>query len=182
MLNSGKWCTYNMKAALAFCSFLSVATYASLAVAQQASSSDDAFSKKQSLHCADYTVDVQTWCSGPREEGNCPDQTVHFTGSGGTRTIRYHHHRERFSDQSFVASINCSKVDGKFYVLLESTNFGNCNNCEWYEVFSPDGTYIGSTPGMSEDDKITFKPLLRSLEESLERVQEQSSLDISRVK
>ena len=155
-------------------------------VAQEAPGSNEAFSKKQSLHCAGYTVEAQTSCSGPREKGNCSGQTINFTGPGGTQTLRYHHHRDRFSDQSFVDSVNCSKVDGKFYVLLESTNFGNCDNCEWDEVFSPDGTYIGSTPGMSEDDKITFKPLLKSLEESLfdskDRVQEQSSFDIPRVK
>ncbi len=53
-------------------------------------------------------------------------------------------------------------MDKKFYVLVQNTNYANCKDgCEWMDLYTYNGKYIGSTKGVSRAMTKNFIPLTR---------------------
>jgi len=52
-----------------------------------------------------------------------------------------------------VAEISCiTDSKGGTYIVLGKTNYGNCKACEWVDVFTDTGLYVGSSDGMYATD------------------------------
>ncbi len=171
---------------LAFAVLAFLASTNSRAQEDGARQDSGAFTKRQVLLCSAANVEVITSCVEPRETAFCSSQKVIFGGAPNAKVIEYTHHRPRYADQSFIASASCTEIDGKPYIVLGSTNFGNCDDCEWVDVYTIDGRYIGSTKGMTIDSKVPFLALPTQLSDALfgsnrAHISNRMEIDISRV-
>jgi hypothetical protein len=74
-----------------------------------------------------------------------------------------------------ISTVACVKAGGSDYVLLEQHDGGNCIGCEWLDAFTPDGRYLGTSPGITSepgsgvtsDLPVRQRPLRRSLEKAI---------------
>jgi len=140
---------------------------------------------KAIMRCDDTDIIVTTSCI-PNAETYCFSQSVSFIkrGTNQAATISYPH-PFRQGNPAFVMNALCLKVKSDFFVMLESTNFDNCLACAWWDVFTADGTYLGSTTGMANDGSFALKKLPAVLSQLLfnaskTEVIEFSGLHISR--
>jgi hypothetical protein len=140
---------------------------------------------KAVVKCGRSDILVTTACI-PNDETYCFSQDVSFVSRGTNQamTISYPH-PFRKGNPTFVMNALCLKAESEFFVMLESTNFDNCLACAWWDVFTADGIYLGSTAGMANDGSFVVKKLpaalLRLLFNASQReVIEVSGLHISR--
>jgi len=109
--------------------------------------------RSASLQCADRKVTVEAACfpyAGSLMV--CTRQAIRFAGADGKalgarvfqnkplKGADYPVVPEQFGELSCVETKDKEKL-----VVASMTNGGNCEQCEWYDVYSPDGTLLGST-------------------------------------
>jgi hypothetical protein len=118
---------------------------------------------KAVLKCDVIDILVMTTCI-PNEVAYCFRQDVSFVGRGANAatTISYPH-PFRKGNEAFVTNALCMAADKGFYVMLESTNFDNCLTCTWWDVFTHQGQYLGSTQGIIQDGSFAAKKLPATL-------------------
>ena len=105
------------------------------------------FTRIQHLPCGKTDVVITTSCIY-RNNGDdvyCFNQNISFLKRNGD-ILRNANYNAPFLDenQPFVAGLSCIPAKGKFYLLAESANFGNCDGCEWNDLFTEEGIYLGS--------------------------------------
>lgn len=109
--------------------------------------------RSASLQCADRKVTVEAACfpyAGSIMA--CTRQAIRFFGADGKalgarvfeskplKGADYPVVPEQFGELSCVETKDKDKL-----VVASMTNGGNCEQCEWHDVYSPDGTLLGST-------------------------------------
>jgi hypothetical protein len=107
------------------------------------------------LQCAAVKVQIATTCSEIREGvPYCRSQAVKLMEGAKTTEFKYSY---GYNDGSpaFISKISCFEKEHVTYVFLDRTNFGNCAECEWEDVFSGAGEYLGSQRGLYQSEKIT---------------------------
>jgi hypothetical protein len=108
-----------------------------------------------SLQCAAVKVQVATTCSEIREGvPYCKSQTVKFT-QGAKATAFDYAYGYNDGSPAFITKVSCFEKEHATYVFLDRTNFGNCAECEWEDVFSGAGEYLGSQRGLYQSEKMT---------------------------
>ena len=115
---------------------------------------DDSFTRYDKITCEGTTVSVETTCLEDNGDVFCPYQALTFRNGpeGVNRAFRYTY-RKVEGWQEFVAGVVCvTDAGGSGYIVLEKTNYGNCNICEWIDVFTKTGKYVGSSTGMYATD------------------------------
>ncbi len=98
------------------------------------------------LHCDQLDVSVESYCQPDENaDGACFLQKVklHHAGSGKV-TEKFYLYENYLKNQSMIVQLACVKGRDKNKVVLESTNLGNCNGCEWSDYFSDTGSFLGS--------------------------------------
>lgn len=141
------------------------------------------------MKCGTNTIKLVTSCVGPRETAFCSKQIISFYDDKmhNVKDIYYHHKKDQH-DQSFIAEATCFKLRQQFLISLFNTNFSNCDSCEWIDLFDLNGSYIGSTKGISNDNNIVVKKIPQDIEDAIlsnkgnYTAEEQSTLEISRVR
>lgn len=138
------------------------------------------YAKYDSLACGAAHVSVVTLCYGG---GNgpvpfCFDQTIDITVPTTHSSHGVHYaHPWRNGEPQAVVDLSCM-VDGGFhYVVAESTNFGNCGSCEWRDVYTLKGDYLGSDGDPGRDLPVSFRRLEPKI---LAQAKEQAKIDINR--
>lgn len=108
------------------------------------------FVKKDVLACGGRDVAIITSCIEKSSDlSYCFSQNVLFIQHEGdiVSNINYNHSFND-GDQQFIAQASCREFNKNYYVILSNTNFSNCKICEWADIFTNNGRYIGSTDGM----------------------------------
>ena len=118
------------------------------------------FTRIQHLPCGKTDIVITTSCLY-RNEGEdvyCFNQNISFLKKHGD-IIRNANYNAPFLDenQPFVWELSGIPAKEKFYLLARNGNFGNCQGCEWDDLFTEEGVYQGSTSW--ERSAVTnFKP------------------------
>lgn len=101
------------------------------------------------LNCGQTKVVITTTCGEGGDEVYCPNQNVAFITKIEQENYRQIHydHPFRGGDAPFIAGALCFQYKKKYYVRLDSTNYGNCIGCEWQDAFTDQGQYVWSTRG-----------------------------------
>jgi hypothetical protein len=100
------------------------------------------------LICADQKIVIQTTCMEKEPDlPYCPVQTVSFSSPKNSKIVAFRHEFNG-GNQPFIVGAECHVKNSTSFVLLRNTNFGNCQVCEWTDVFSAEGKYLGSNEGM----------------------------------
>jgi hypothetical protein len=117
-----------------------------------------------SLTCDKHKITLTTSCREEEADGLplCPSQKMEAEGPGAKKAIEYKH-AINGGDQEFITQAECFKKNDTAYLVLTATNFGNCAGCEWEDVYTPDGTYIGSTSGIYTNAGFRHRSLSQKL-------------------
>jgi hypothetical protein len=115
--------------------------------------------KITSMECAERSIAVEADCFAHSSFTLCTQQLIRFTGADGktlskrvfqTRPLKnspYPVVEERFGE------LNCVETkDKKRYLVASMTNGGNCEQCEWNDVYSTDGVLIGTTRNTTKNN------------------------------
>jgi hypothetical protein len=106
----------------------------------------DSTSWEQSLVCERSRVVIRTDCVRKDADTHCPIQRLEFRKNDGGPKKKKFTFRHPYSDfPSFIASLSCVKKKEKNYVVATETNFGNCSDCEWLDIFDTNGRYLVSS-------------------------------------
>lgn len=143
------------------------------------------FSNINVLNCDRTKVVITTTC-GNGKELYCFNQNVAFiieTEQESYRQIHYDH-PYRNGSEPFIYGAACAKFKQKYYVVLDSTDYNNCRDCEWSDVFTSAGQYVWSTRGYKGTTSfkrklITYKLFVHFVEHSDWTVQANGKVDIS---
>ena len=140
---------------------------------------------KAVIRCGATDILVTTSCV-PGVSPYCFSQEISLVNrtTRTAATVSYPH-PFRNGKEGFVTNLLCLKAGNDFYVMVESSNFSNCLSCAWWDVFSNQGKYLGSTKGEVNDGAFTAKKLPVPLTQLLfnatkTEVVEVSGLHISR--
>lgn len=63
------------------------------------------------------------------------------------------------------------------YVVAEMYNGGNCESCEWFDVYTPDGVLVGSTRNRKARNKVVDAAVAALFDEKTKRVLAQNTLE-----
>jgi hypothetical protein len=150
------------------------------------------YSSVHSLECGGKHIVASTHCVSVEEGPGvfCYTQDISFIdlSSKSSSTLKYDH-PWRDGTQNSISDISCRSARSRKFVLVASTNFGNCRTCEWYDVYTPDGKYVGTNRDAAKDDLKRDNPSrLSAIEEALDRAlfrgsneTDSDSVEISRV-
>lgn len=99
--------------------------------------------KVRGITCGGGYVIVMSVCGYLYEDtARCFYQDVIFSSGGKVNNKYSFTYGGEFDGQ--IVSVSCFRR-GSDLVVLGSGNYGNCDACEWEDVFSEYGVYIGST-------------------------------------
>lgn len=118
------------------------------------------------LMCGGQKIIIQTTCVEMEPDlPYCPVQNVKFSSPKHSKIVTFKH---EFNDgnQPFIVGAECHVKNSTAFILLRNTNFGNCQVCEWTDVFSAEGKYLGSNEGMFKGE--SFKRYQLSDKESID--------------
>lgn len=138
------------------------------------------YAKYDSMACGAAHVDIVTLChgGGDGEVPFCFDQTIDIIlpATHSSHAVHYSH-SWRSGAPHAVVGLSCM-VKGSFhFVAAESTNFGNCASCEWRDLYTLKGDYVGSDGDPGRDLPVNFHHLEPSI---LAQAKEQAKIDIDR--
>jgi hypothetical protein len=108
------------------------------------------------LNCNKNKIIITSTCINRNKENSAPycfSQSVAFFNKNKSLS-RIQNYKYNQESHSFIYQASCIRARNKFYIKLINSNLGNCSNCEWYDFFSNNGIYIGSSPwlnSVSED-------------------------------
>lgn len=127
------------------------------------------FANQAVLQCGSHEIATVTSCvEREKDLPYCFNQTIVFIQSNGdvgkSLTFSY-----SFNDgnQNFIESASCVAISNKNYVAIQSTNFGNCKYCEWADIFSEAGNYVGSSDTKNHDKEFSRKKLSPNFEKAV---------------
>jgi hypothetical protein len=108
--------------------------------------------KSSNIECAERRITVEADCFAHSSFTLCTQQLIRFSGADGkmlrtrvfqTRPLKnapYPVVAERFGE------LNCVETkEKKTYLVATMNNGGNCEQCEWDDVYSTDGVLLGTT-------------------------------------
>jgi hypothetical protein len=123
------------------------------------------------LRCDEHKITLTSTCMDEQVDGLplCPNQRMVVEGASTRKHIEYTY-TINGADQEFITEAECFKKDDQAFLVLTATNFGNCAGCEWEDVFSPDGTYLGSTSGIYTNSGFRHQPLSRHLRQQVKAI------------
>lgn len=111
-------------------------------------------SRKLTLDCDDRTVVLEATCSADPDARmvDCSEQSLALAdrASGAVRsTHRFDNQPETPGDpplvEARVGALACVRsTDNARYVVADLSNGGNCEACEWHELYDWDGKLVGS--------------------------------------
>jgi hypothetical protein len=111
---------------------------------------------QESIQCLDTKVTVFTHCSEKLEDlPYCETQKISFVSTTVNKEVTYRYHFDG-GNQPFITGASCYKKDNKTYIVLDRTNFGNCGDCEWNDMYAETGEYLGSGKGMYQKELIQY--------------------------
>jgi hypothetical protein len=127
-------------------------------------STASAFVKHAELDCEDRKIVLDATCSdlyGP-ELLACSRQSLTFLDSAGGKEIghrqfdasRHDGDTHEMVEEKFGALTCTRAASGERYVVAEMFNGGNCEQCEWTDVYDWQGKLAGSNRDRSKPDKL----------------------------
>jgi hypothetical protein len=121
--------------------------------------------EKAFLGCSGTEIRMTTLCLSGQ---GCFSQDISFVNRRSSRatTISYPH-SVKGGNQTFITNVICMKTADSLTIMLESTNFDSCETCAWWDVFTSDGDYIGSSPGMLNDGPFVWRKLPDNIAQGL---------------
>ena len=165
----GLCCLLNESLMFTLSRMMSVSVFISSLLFSSAASSkqvQDHFTRSDSIECAGNSIAITTSCQKSDRYGVfCNKQEINFKdGKSKNEKIITINHSIEDGYQSFINKAVCVGGEKKRFIILENTNFGNCQICEWTDVFLPSGVYLGSQPGMYGTDSFRRKRVPKKLE------------------
>ena len=111
-----------------------------------AANSSDEYTNVVSFTCTATQLEVQTTCQRGRdgEPPNCRPQRIEFSTKKNTKNISAPTSKVNERYPASIFRIRCLKNKSRYIAALDSTNYGNCKNCEWSDYYSISGVFIGS--------------------------------------
>lgn len=127
--------------------------------AQPGAAPPAAWSAEQHMQCGASRVSIATHCREVDDDmPYCDSQVLSVTTGAEVRTTAYRLPL-RNGDQPMIVGAACYAKGKDALLVLERTNFGNCMICEWRDVFSGTGVYLGSGEGMNEGESLAHRAL-----------------------
>src|SRR5450830_921228 len=117
---------------------------------------------RTAIDCGATHVELRTFCEDKEEDlPYCPVQQATFSSPGHSRTVR---NAYQFNEgaQQFIVGIACYKDARGQVVVMSKTNFANCTICEWSDLYTADGAYLGSTEGLYGNESMRHRRLSAS--------------------
>lgn len=144
------------------------------------------FFNKNFLNCGSSDILIMTSCIDYAEDMPfCFNQHINIYNkkTSLSSSINYDFIYEG-GNQQFIAKVDCKIVDGNNYFILENTNFGNCDKCEWIDVYLENGKYLGSTQGIYNSKNFVHTTIAQEISKALSssNVSYQSVTRISRAR
>lgn len=124
---------------------------------------DTEYTNNTSISCNKTVINVLSDFFNKEDEYPiCKKQEIIFNTSKEKLKILYKPSTKNPYLQPMISNISCIKMNRNFYILVQNTNYANCKmGCEWIDLYSDTGKYIGSTKGISRAMTKNFKPLSR---------------------
>jgi hypothetical protein len=115
------------------------------------------------LNCGEHRISISISCVDVEDVPFCPNESIRFTHKKTYKT-RFIDFNFAFMDGNppYLASATCVSRKARKYLVLQNANSGNCMGCEWADVYSEAGAYLGSTSGIYKNRFYKYKPLDRS--------------------
>ena len=108
------------------------------------------------IKCLNFNVSLSSYCvtlKGSKNAPFCFSQVVNFVNETNyTAKSELYEHLYRGGEPDFIAKMECISDKSKSLIILRGTNFANCSVCEWIDVFSVEGDYIGSSSKIYKDE------------------------------
>ncbi|MYN40373.1 hypothetical protein GTP55_13405 [Duganella sp. FT109W] len=137
------------------------------------------YAKHDAFLCAPAKISIDTQCEEKEQDlPYCHTQSVQFDAHGTKTAVVYKYQFNR-GNQQFITTGECYRKNDTSYVVLSSTNFGNCSVCEWADVFTPQGKYLGSTAGMFDDANFKHLSGTKAVDDFLNDLFKQDNYHVS---
>jgi hypothetical protein len=130
--------------------------------AQQMKVAKEHWDSTTAIDCGVTHVELRTFCEDKEEDlPYCPVQQATFSSAGHSRTVR---NAYQFNEgaQQFIVGIACYKDARGHVVEMSKSNFASCSICEWSDLYTADGSYLGSTEGLNENESMRHRRLSAS--------------------
>lgn len=125
----------------------------------------ESYTNVNTISCGS-TITVATTCFEKMEAlPFCHNQTVVLFNPSNEKSFGLSYNYT-FNDgnQEFIANITCYTHNKERFIVITNTNFGNCRTCEWFDFYSSNGNYLGSTDGVHQKKlRAESKPLQRNV-------------------
>jgi hypothetical protein len=116
------------------------------------------------LPCGPHRFELVTTCAfADNADSHCFRQALTFGTADGTshRTMTIHYPKVKRGDE-FVIGAFCVADRSRHYVVLQGSNFGSCSEgCEWYDFFTSDGRYLGSTTHIARSSSFKRRDIFK---------------------
>lgn len=128
------------------------------------------YEKLTEINCSNTIVQVSTRCLD-NDQGSfpfCVKQELVFNNVTDAKTIRQpasgilvkNNYRSIDALDALISKIACVKGREKSYLLIQYYNGGNCDECEWNEIFDLAGNKLSTSKkvkGLNNDDIVFEK-------------------------
>ncbi len=121
-------------------------TQAAPAFAAESAPASASYMTESALHCGELDISIESYCRfNDNQDGACFLQKLKLRHAGSSKlTEKFYLYENYLKDQSMIVQLSCVKGQGKNLLMAESSNLGNCKDCEWHDFFSETGAYLGS--------------------------------------
>jgi len=160
--------TYRFKYEYCFVLMLIMFVFSFDVAASEAGAGDvkSSYVNVNTLKCEAFDVVIETYCEVDVDDFPvCGSQRVVFSDGKNKKTseVIYKYNFDT-GIQQLIVEASCNKLaNNDLYVVLRSTTFGNCDTCEWIDVFTLKGKYIGSSDGNYDSRSFIHKLLNRKM-------------------
>jgi hypothetical protein len=145
---------------IVFITFFATATLSATAAPSiNATNKSGTWTDNRTIACGKVQVTVRTSCQEYEPDlPYCPSQIIRFVSPNSSKSSTYIYTMDN-GTQDYIAQVQCFSYQGAHYVVASATNFGNCLGCEWDDVYTSAGEYLGSSESDVRTGKFKYKKL-----------------------
>lgn len=116
------------------------------------------------LNCGEHRIAITLSCTEPADdEPFCPAESFAFINK---TTLKARFLNFNFSDMGgappVTHHVSCVLKNSMHFMIVKKHNTANCMGCEWSDVYSEVGKYIGSTDNIYRNKFFAYKRLPKS--------------------
>lgn len=139
--------------------------------------------KEAAMQCAGRRISVEADCFAESSRMLCTRQAIRFFGADGKALGAREFHSSPLEGEAYpvveegFGELSCVQTEDKqqFLVALMD-NGGNCDQCEWIDVYSVDGVLLGNTRNQQKGSAVVKRAIAAAYDAWLKHVLARTSL------